>query len=140
MSTSTERTAVDSSISHKVSIPYRQDLPPAGGFAELKYKRNLPNKGPGSVVFLLGVGALSAFGFWRLGKSNQEKVELEREKIWSRIHLVPLLLAEGDRAAYNARQVDLAAERAIMKDVHGWEAGKSVYNNPKYESPRIELR
>ena len=47
--------------------------------------------------------------------------ELEREKAWSRIHLVPLLLAEGDRDAYRRQQAALAREREIMKDVKDWE-------------------
>ena len=47
--------------------------------------------------------------------------ELQREKVWSRIHLVPLLLAEGDRDAYRRQQAALAREREIMKDVKDWE-------------------
>ena len=47
--------------------------------------------------------------------------ELEREKIWSRIHLVPLLMAEGDRDTYRREQAALEREKEIMKDVHGWE-------------------
>jgi hypothetical protein len=47
--------------------------------------------------------------------------ELQRENAWSRIHLVPLLLAEGDRDAYRREQAALAREREIMKDVPGWE-------------------
>lgn len=75
--------------------------------------------------------------------------------MWSRIHLVPLLTAEGDRDMYRRQQAALAREKAIMKDVPGWEvsarcargkpakliaelqAGKSVYNNPKYHTPEI---
>ena len=49
--------------------------------------------------------------------------ELQREKTWSRIHLIPLLLAEGDRDAYRRQQAALAREKEIMKDVHGWEVG-----------------
>ena len=49
--------------------------------------------------------------------------ELQREKTWSRIHLVPLLLAEGDRDAYRRQQAALAREKEIMKDVQGWEVG-----------------
>lgn len=86
--------------------------------------------------------------------------ELQREKAWSRIHLVPLLMAEGDRDAYRRQQAALAREKEIMKDVKGWEvsltpqccyvrmktfhlsflsgqAGKSIYNNPKYASPQF---
>ena len=47
--------------------------------------------------------------------------ELAREKVWSRIHLVPLLMAEGDRDLYRREQAALGREREIMKDVHGWE-------------------
>lgn len=47
--------------------------------------------------------------------------ELQREKIWSRIHLVPLLLAEGDRDAYRRERAALAREQEIMKGVKDWE-------------------
>lgn len=47
--------------------------------------------------------------------------ELQREKVWSRIHIVPLLLAEGDRDAYRRQQAATEREREIMKDVPGWE-------------------
>lgn len=47
--------------------------------------------------------------------------ELIRERAWSRIHLVPLLLAEGDRDTYRREQAALAREKEIMKDVKGWE-------------------
>ncbi|KAF8271061.1 hypothetical protein EI94DRAFT_1698371 [Lactarius quietus] len=46
---------------------------------------------------------------------------VQREKIWSRIRLPPLPLAEGDRDAYRREQAALARERAIMKDVKDWE-------------------
>jgi NADH dehydrogenase (ubiquinone) 1 alpha subcomplex subunit 13 len=47
--------------------------------------------------------------------------ELKREKAWSRIHLVPLLVAESDRDAYRREQAATAREREIMKDVKGWD-------------------
>lgn len=47
--------------------------------------------------------------------------ELEREKVWSRIHLVPLLMAEGDRDLYRREQAAIAREKEIMKNVPGWE-------------------
>ncbi|KAJ3797963.1 hypothetical protein GGU11DRAFT_31436 [Lentinula aff. detonsa] len=135
-------------------------MPPPGGFEAVKYKRNLPFRGPGAVVILGGVAAISAFGFYRYGQGALEKSlilggtftgpyswrqsftnldnrELQREKAWSRIHLVPLLMAEGDRDAYRRQQAALAREKEIMKDVEGWETGKSIYNNPKYASPQF---
>ena len=52
--------------------------------------------------------------------------ELQREKAWSRIHLVPLLLAEGDRDAYRRQQAALQREKEIMKDVKGWEVSAFI--------------
>ncbi|KAI0320653.1 GRIM-19 [Amylostereum chailletii] len=109
-------------------------MPPAGGFEAVKYKRNLPFRGPSGLAILGGVSALCAYGFYRLGKGNIEKRELQRELTWSRIHLVPLLLAEGDRDAFRRQHAAVEREKAIMQGVEGWEAGKSVYNNPRYRS------
>ncbi|KAG6884766.1 hypothetical protein C0993_008463 [Termitomyces sp. T159_Od127] len=130
-------------------------MPPPGGFEAVKYKRNLPLRGPSSLVILGAVTGICAWGFYKVGKGNLEKRdlpptakrghrirphaaclivtryrpvadygsdrELAREKVWSRIHLVPLLLAEGDRDAYRREQAALGREQAIMKDVKGWE-------------------
>lgn len=53
--------------------------------------------------------------------------ELKREKTWSRIHLVPLLLAEGDRDTYRREQAALEREREIMRDVEGWEVSGRLW-------------
>jgi NADH dehydrogenase (ubiquinone) 1 alpha subcomplex subunit 13 len=41
--------------------------------------------------------------------------ELQREKVWSRLYLVPLLLAEGDRDSYRRREAIKRREREIME-------------------------
>lgn len=48
-------------------------MPPSGGFESIKYKRNLPFRGPGGVVILAGVTAIVTYGFYQLGKGNIEK-------------------------------------------------------------------
>lgn len=48
-------------------------MPPAGGFEAIRYKRNLPLRGPSGLVILGGVTALCAYGFYRVGKGNIEK-------------------------------------------------------------------
>lgn len=48
-------------------------MPPPGGYETLKYKRNLPVKGPSGAVLFGGMFALCTFGFWRLGQGNVEK-------------------------------------------------------------------
>ncbi|KAI8077954.1 GRIM-19 [Gilbertella persicaria] len=109
-----------------------QDLPPAQGFPEVRYRRYLPKRGPSGLVTLLGLTAISAFGFYRVGQGNLERRELKRENIWSRIYLTPLLIAETDRDSYRRSEAAKAREEEIMKDVEGWKAGESVYNNTKY--------
>lgn len=52
--------------------------------------------------------------------------ELRREKAWSRIHLVPILMAEADRDTYRREQAQLAREKEIMKDVKGWEVSNRM--------------
>lgn len=47
--------------------------------------------------------------------------------MWSRIHLVPLLMAEGDRDLYRRQQAALKREKEIMKDVPGWEVGDMFF-------------
>ena len=48
-------------------------MPPAGGFEAIRYKRNLPLRGPSGLAILTGVTALCAYGFYRVGKGNIEK-------------------------------------------------------------------
>ncbi|GAA5876763.1 hypothetical protein JCM5296_003268 [Sporobolomyces johnsonii] len=120
-----------------MSIPYKQDLPPAGGYNPIKYKRNLPTKGPSGAIVFSAVAAICAFGFWRVGLGNLEKRELQREKAWSRIHLVPAMMAEADRDIYRREQAALAREKEIMKDVKGWQAGEKVYHTKRYTPSSI---
>jgi len=72
-------------------------MPPTGGFESLKYKRNLPYKGPGAYVLLGGVTAICAYGFYRLGKGN-----LERRYVVSSYYLRAGLLYVGGSAERRA--------------------------------------
>ncbi|TVY71191.1 NADH dehydrogenase [ubiquinone] 1 alpha subcomplex subunit, partial [Lachnellula suecica] len=91
-----------------------QDLPPSGGYSAVQYKvrlmralqRNLPARGFRPAVLLAGMAGVMTYGFWKLGKGIREqkyvydppaRVNFAREKMWSRIHLIPLLTAEEDR-------------------------------------------
>jgi hypothetical protein len=48
-------------------------MPPAAGFEAVRYKRNLPLRGPSGLAILGGVTALCAYGFYRIGMGNIEK-------------------------------------------------------------------
>ena len=67
-------------VSHTCWVPlfpliddFYRDMPPAGGFEALRYKRNLPLRGPSGLAILGGVTALCAYGFYRVGMGNIEK-------------------------------------------------------------------
>ena len=51
----------------------KRDMPPPGGYETIKYKRNLPTRGPGGAVVFGVVGAICAYGFWRVGQGNLER-------------------------------------------------------------------
>lgn len=43
-----------------------------GGYNPVQYKRNLPVRGFRPAVYLIGSGALMAYGFWRVGQGIRE--------------------------------------------------------------------
>lgn len=48
-------------------------MPPPGGFEAVRYKRNLPIRGPGGYIVLAAVAAICGFGFYRVGLGNLER-------------------------------------------------------------------
>ena len=52
--------------------------------------------------------------------------ELAREKMWSRIHLIPVLQAEEDRDLVRRHWAEQAREKELMG------AETKVYNNDRY--------
>ncbi|KAJ1988014.1 hypothetical protein GGI25_005116 [Coemansia spiralis] len=115
-----------------MSNPITQDLPPKGGFANIRYERRLPQRGPGGVAMFLICGGIMAYGWYQVHRGLDERRELEREKIWARIHLTPMLIAEADRDEFRRKCAAVERERKIMEGVPGWEAGKSVYLGSRY--------
>jgi len=69
-----------------------------------------------------------AYGWRKLFVGNREKHELAREKMWSRIHIMPLLQAEEDRDQVRRMYADRAREKELL----GSET--SVMNSDRYVS------
>jgi hypothetical protein len=57
--------------------------------------------------------------------------ELAREKMWSRIHLIPLLTAEEDRDLVRRHYADQAREKELLG------SQTSPYNSDRYMAPRF---
>ncbi|RAL60672.1 hypothetical protein DID88_009990 [Monilinia fructigena] len=80
-------------------------------------------------VVLLAMAGVMTYGFWKVGKGIREQNELAREKMWSRIHLIPLLTAETDRDLVRRHWADLKREKELL----GSET--SPYNSDRYVRP-----
>ncbi|KXS22196.1 hypothetical protein M427DRAFT_50544 [Gonapodya prolifera JEL478] len=140
-----------------MAAPPRQDLPPPGGFAPVRFARNLPKKGPSGAFLFLAGGLVSGWGFMKIGELNAERRELRREKTWSRIHLVPILQAETDRDTVRRMDALASREAEIMQQVDGFVPGsltdpvpgltkegkfaegsaEPVYHTKRYVSPSL---
>jgi NADH dehydrogenase (ubiquinone) 1 alpha subcomplex subunit 13 len=96
-------------------------------------QRNLPFRGFRPGTYLLAMGAISAYGCYVTMQGIKERREMAREKIWTRIHLTPMLQAEADRDDVRRYFAAQAREKELMKDVKGWKEG-SVYNSDRYVS------
>ncbi|KAJ3332851.1 hypothetical protein HDU76_012844 [Blyttiomyces sp. JEL0837] len=84
----------------------------------IEFRRYIPRRGPsGAVIFLTALGIMS-YGWYWVGKSNAERRELNREKAWSRLSLVPLLQAETDRDLVRRLRSVKAKESEIMMSSH----------------------
>ncbi len=56
-----------------VSAKHRQELPPAGGFPAVRYKKFLPQRGPASIYIILGAVGVTVGGIWYAMKDNLER-------------------------------------------------------------------
>ncbi|KAJ3040686.1 hypothetical protein HDV00_010579 [Rhizophlyctis rosea] len=137
--------------------PSVQDMPPPGGFPQtIRYERYLPRRGPSGVVMFGGLFLIMGYGWYHQIRVIKEGIELDREKRWNRINLVPLLQAELDRdwvrkvEAYKVREkgymseydpewapLDLKAPtRGIGKNaVYDPQQSEPVYHTERYVRP-----
>ncbi|KAK3936932.1 GRIM-19 [Diplogelasinospora grovesii] len=106
-----------------------QDMPPVGGYEAVQYKRNLPARGFRPATLLLGVGAVMTYGWYKLIIGIREQNEYAREKMWSRIHLIPLLQAEEDRDLVRRHIADQAREKELLGE------NIKVYHSDRYVRP-----
>jgi len=106
-----------------------QDMPPRGGYEPVQYKRNLPARGFRPAILLAGMGGIIVYGWYHLVVGIRERNELAREKMWGRIHLIPLLQAEEDRDLVRRHLADQQREKALLGE------NLKVYNADRYVRP-----
>lgn len=113
-----------------------QEMPPPGGFGEIKIARGNPvRRGPPGWALFLGTGLIISYGYYQLGQSNIERRNLRKEKREMRVAILPFLQAESDVLFLRQEAQVLAQERNIMQDIPGWNVGESVYHSDRWVSP-----
>ncbi|KAJ5922221.1 hypothetical protein N7516_009924 [Penicillium verrucosum] len=112
-----------------ITVTMPQDMPPTGGYAQVQYKRNIPARGFKPAYYMIGMHVIMAYGFYKYFHGVREQRELAREKIWSRLHLTPLLQAEEDRDQVRRHYADKAREKELL----GTDA--KVYNSDRFVRP-----
>ncbi|KAM5193494.1 NADH dehydrogenase [ubiquinone] 1 alpha subcomplex subunit 13 [Mantella aurantiaca] len=116
----------------------KQDMPPAGGYGPVDYKRNLPRRGfSGYAMFAIGLGTM-IFGHWSIGWWNRERRRLYVEDLETRIALMPLFQAESDRRILRTLRQNLEEEAIIMKDVPNWKVGESSFHTDRWVPPTLD--
>lgn len=83
-------------------IPYKQDLPPPGGYASYVYKSQVKSRGPAGVAIMAGGLAVMAVGFYFVAKGNQN-----RRSVSIRFYkgVVKTLLPYKERELWNKKLV-----------------------------------
>ncbi|EDQ85537.1 uncharacterized protein MONBRDRAFT_11846 [Monosiga brevicollis MX1] len=116
-----------------------QDMPPAGGYTSVPYKRNVPYRGPHGAVLFAGAIGVMAYGFYKVIQGNQARRRLGEEKLNARIAIAPVLEAEADRLMVRRRAQITEAERKIMANHKGWDVNEKFYNTDSYVAPTTPL-
>ncbi|XP_017777945.1 PREDICTED: NADH dehydrogenase [ubiquinone] 1 alpha subcomplex subunit 13 [Nicrophorus vespilloides] len=119
-----------------VSAKMRQDMPPAGGYKPIPYKR-IPAKtffsGWALIGGYLGMTAGAAYVYYLNCKSVHYE-EIENRS--ANFAVYPMLTAERDRAFLKQLIRNRDEEADLMKNVPGWEVG-TWYGEPIYKTTKI---
>ncbi|KAJ5930246.1 hypothetical protein N7466_005739 [Penicillium verhagenii] len=116
-----------------------QDMPPTGGYAQVQYKRNLPARGFKPWVYMVGMHAIMAYGFYKYFHGVREQRELSREKMWARLYLTPLLQAEEDRDQVRRYYADQARAKELGIEDKVYNSDRYVLNDYDYASSDVFL-
>ena len=115
------------------SIPYKQDLPPKGGYAPINYKR-IPAKSVLNAPLIYGgLFASMIYGYYQYKRGMRQVFKEEIEMKSASLAITPLMLAERDREYLKQLRKNRDAEEKLMSDVEGWEVG-TFYGHKVYKT------
>jgi len=127
----------DSEAQYFRKIPYKQDMPPKGGYSKIPYHSKVTRRGPSGAWLFAGCAGVMTFGWICVWRGKRLEDATRREIDISRIIQVPFLQAEQDRYVLKALKDNLEKEKILMADVEGWQPGvHSSYNTDRWVPPR----
>lgn len=103
----------------------------------MDHERFFRTRGPKSWQLWAGLVVTTIYGFNMIGYTNRETAKIKLSERESRYNMVPFLQAEADREYAYRERISDAKEAEIMKDVPGWEVGKSPFNSKKWMPRRV---
>merc|ERR1712110_233059 len=113
--------------------PYKQDLPPKGGYAPFEYKRVPIRKYMNAPRLWLAAGIWTGLGMINWSRKKRVRQALKTEKRSLELALQPMLSAERDRAILKHIVKSREWEEELMKDVPGWEVG-TFFGKPAFKT------
>ncbi|OQV23709.1 hypothetical protein BV898_02445 [Hypsibius exemplaris] len=114
-------------------IPYKQDLPPVGGYAEFDWNRIPQRPFPSHNKQFLAFILFTFFGLILYERGMFRYKAQQVEILDAKVAMQPLLFAERDRLYLRRIRRNYEAEAELMKDVPDWEVGK-WYSEPVYKT------
>ena len=72
------------------------------------------------------------YGFYKVGQTNKQTNQQKYLERKARYAVAPVLQAEADREYLERELKNLKKEAEIMKNVDGWEVGKSQFYSKKF--------
>ncbi|KAL1453812.1 hypothetical protein WDU94_010124 [Cyamophila willieti] len=105
------------------STTYKQDLPPEGGYRKLDFSR-VPAKQLWrwwTIIPAYVASTSIAYYLWRITRTEIRTRELENNT--ATLAIMPLVIAEKDRALLKNLRKMRDEETELMKNVEGWETG-----------------
>ncbi|KAK3386314.1 hypothetical protein B0T20DRAFT_398258 [Sordaria brevicollis] len=97
-------------------------------------QRNLPPSAFKPKTLLAFGGLIMVYGWYHVFQGIREQRELAREKMWSRIHLIPALQAEEDRDLVRRHLADVQREKELLGD-----KAVKVYHSDRYVRPTFAV-
>lgn len=121
--------------SDKGVMPYRQDLPPPGGYRAFEWNK-VPLR-PTWRHYTYYMAWAFATGIGYAGYKLERRLEgiLALEEQDAKLASEPLLVAERDRFLLRQCRINRAEEERVMKDVPGWQVGKYFDEPIFYTTP-----